>query len=267
MVMNKIVLMVSSLMVGSLMTVVFSQPAIRPGVASAANICAGAQGKPASTPSMSTEVGGIRFQTLITQDNIPEQSTVMPPEREIQFPQRTSKNFFKGDRSPDTHELVNIYVRAKNCTNQAIRFGRFGSLSPVKLFASNGQELKPSESSFGVPIDLMSAGSVLVQPGDSINFKMEGLLAWEGNSLTLLLGRQEERYRETFPGLQPGESYQIQLAYVNNTNQKPFSKESYSITDQGRILIRPLPPAKEVEVWKGKATPPPVQFHIVQMKK
>ena len=240
---------------------------VAPTVASGTDVCSVKLDNQPSSQAAITEAGGVRFQTFVTQDEIGEQSAIVPPKRDIQVPPKTGKDFFKEANDPDTYRIVNIYVRATNCTNRAIRFGRFGTLYPIKLFYPDGKEIPSSGMSFSSAINLEAVGSVLVQPGSSINFRVIGTLIWSEESLTLILSRAEQRSREDFKWLYPGRSYQLQLTYANSTNQKPPQLNQVTIRNHKLEVTGPPLPVREVEVWKGEVTLPPVLFNFAAQEK
>jgi hypothetical protein len=303
MVMNKIVLTVLSLMFESLMTVVVSQPTIEPVAASNANGCAAKQNDSASA-RQGIEMDGIRFEAFIRQEKVEDisrekidEKAFIPASQEIKIPKKTSRDFFaEGGFDAGIVTLVGIYIRATNCTNQEIRFGRWGSVYPIKLVTSDGQEVETSGLSFSTPVDLTTAGSVLVKPGEFVNLKVNGDSVWEGNSLTMRLTRGIPRSSQSFRGLQPGKTYQFQLTYSNDTNQKTltdsnnkplisspntsqqlFAEPTFSpapLFSMGETpksnpsseSIKKPEPIKEIEVWKGKVTPPIITFRLDKLK-
>jgi hypothetical protein len=262
--MHKNVLIASSLMIGALVIAMINQSLIGPAVASDASACATKQDRSPSAQPTITEMDGIRFQTFVTQDEIGEQSTSVPSEREIQIPPNLGKALNRNAPDPGDYRIMNIYVRASNCTNRAIRFGRFSALVPDRLSYPNGQEVK-SVSSSASTVDLKAIGSVLVQPGASLNFKMDGFLAWDKNILTLIFGRSEQRTIDTYVGLSPGQVYQLQLTFQNRENQKSgLSGQAFSIV--GGKPPSTKVPLKEVEVWKGKVVLSPILFRLAKPK-
>ena len=196
-----------------------------------------------------TEKDGIRFQAYVTQYKIGEQAVIFLPEEELEIPPKTGKPYesYRDTLDFNTFRRMTVYVRLTNCTSKAIRFGRFSLLQPVKLLNSNGEEIKPS-SIESRPVDL-SRTSVLVQPGGSLNLEMGGVLARDGDTLRLFLGRGVEGIATGFKQLYPGQTYQLQVTFRNDVDQVPIY-----LTDGEEI----------VEVWKGKVVLPPVRFRLAQ---
>jgi hypothetical protein len=244
--MHKNGLIASSLMIAAL--VVASQSLSRPAVAGEGNACAPKQGNPAAAENKSIEVDGIRFEVFVSQEyeRVREKDSFVPTDREIQIPQKSSRNVPLGERSNqggyDRYEYFGVYFQATNCTNQEIQVDRFGSIS-AHLRTSDGQAVKsvrvpPLKELVNGATAESRIGLVRLKPGESININNTTPLRWDGDSLTVAFGG------ERFQGLQPGTTYQLQLTYwndVNNIHQQP-------------------------KVWSKKVTPPAVTFRLAEPK-
>jgi hypothetical protein len=242
--MHKNGLIASSLMIAALVMV--SQSPLRPAVVGEGNACATKQGNPTSAENKSIEVDGIRFEVFVTEaflskDQVEQQALLISGRREIRAPQKPSKKAMQGEPSEnDGFKHFEAHLRATNCTNQEIQFERFGSVDS-KLMTADGQAIKAGQAP---PLtELVNSrgdsdvGLVRLKPSESINIDMGGVLKWEGNRLFMALTRRR------FYDLQPGETYQLQLTYLNNN----------------KYVSQTIP-----KIWKQKVTPPPVTFRLVE---
>jgi hypothetical protein len=256
MVMNKIVLTVLSLMFGSLMTVVVSQPTIEPVAASNANGCAAKQNDSASA-RQGIEMDGIRFEAFTTRNGTEEKFSpgqTGSVSQEIRFPESARTGYW------------GVRLRATNCTNEAVGLGKFKFASmSLKLLTSDGKEVQTSrleerhsaskESSLP-PRTVISApdhfeaaiGLEVVRPGNFFQLGSTINVVREGDSLTMRVSSGTSSSDQVFYQLQPGKIYQIQLTY---------SIASPSETNFKRITQQP-------KIWAGKVTLPAVPFRLVE---
>jgi hypothetical protein len=252
MVMNKTMLMLSSLMVGSLVLAVLSQSTVKPVAASDTNACAGAQGKPTLSQSTSVEMNGIRFETfLITKDRVEEKSSFVPTvsiNQKMPLPDNPMGGF-RGVR-----------MRATNCTNEEIGFGRYGSaLLSFKLLTADGQELQSSRFEDSIPESqrfprgLRSApdsweleiGLVKVKPGESFYIGSGVRFVQEDKNVTMRLSQTPSSSGQAFHGLQPGKTYQLKLTYSNDPSKTTLKRTT-----------------QQPKIWTKNVNPPVITFRL-----
>ena len=207
------------------------------------------------TNSNAVEADDVRFQTVLTDLRVPEDALSLPPE----------KHLFKIPDKPDGETTFYPTLRITNQTKENILFGRFGIIK-LSLLRPNGELTKVGDYyAASLSMNPASVGSVLVKPGDSVNFLTEVKLFWKDNQLTLLYvhNPQNEFY---LGNIEPGE-YKIQLIYDNQSDEVDWNDDSepFSLIIEGeRHYFTPKPKPSPRVVWKGTATTPFVKVRITQ---
>jgi len=173
-----------------------------------------------STDSNTVEVDGIRFKIVM-------------PKRFLTIP----------SKQPDAKTDVSFGLTITNIQQKHIYLVRFNNPIPVLVGKDNKNLPVVLLRS---PIEPSKSDYVLLNPGDSVNFFLEGKLSWIDRKYLELKVTNLSGSTWSFVGLKP-ETYKIQLIY-SSVIQTSFSQPEIQVLEN---------------LWEGQVATPSVEFWLV----
>ncbi len=173
-----------------------------------------------STDSNTVEVDGISFKIFM-------------PKRLLTIPSKQT----------DAKTDVSFGLTITNIQKKHIRLVRFNNPIPVLVGKDNKNLPVVLLRS---PIEPSKSDYVLLNPGDSVNFLLEGKLSWIDQKYLELKVTNLSGSTWSFVGLKP-DAYKIQLIY-SSLIQTQFSQPEIQVLEN---------------LWKGQVATPSVEFWLV----
>ncbi|CBN55511.1 MULTISPECIES: hypothetical protein [Kamptonema] len=175
---------------------------------------------PSSSDSNTVEVDGIRFKIVM-------------PKRFLTIPSKQS----------DAKTDVSFGLIITNIQKKHIHLVRFNN--PIPVLVGKDNKNIPVVLLRG-PIEPSKSDYMLLNPGDSVNFLLEGKLSWIDQNYLELKVTNLSGSTWSFVGLKP-DAYKIQLIY-SSLIQTQFSQPEIQVLEN---------------LWKGQVATPSVEFWLV----